>query len=152
MKIQKAEQQGLPPDVVEADLSYDSSHRLDWKELPEGTTYHLTFYQVGGEGARSKQLRWVLCTLNISGKGKGQTERYYGIEVETQQVCRVGRGPHVVKVVTVYLSKKNLKRLQRYVDLHQSGLAQAGSIRDRISTRRAIGQQKRAEGRTTWWW
>ncbi len=144
----------LPPDVTEADLTYwtfDSKDFLPYDALPEGTSSRLTFYQIGGPNARGDR-GWVLTTLQISGKGRGTTERTYGIEVASEKVCRVGRGPHVLQTVTVYLTTKNLDRLRKYVDLHQKGLAAAGGIRDRISTRRAQGQQYRAQGRTSWTW
>ncbi len=153
MTKSKQTKRELPPDVTEADLTHDYTQALPWGSFPEGTTSYLTFYQVGGNAARSALRGWVLCTLNLGGKGRaGQAERTYGIEVATEKVCRVGRGPHVLQTVTVYLSKANIARLQKYVDLHQKGLADAGQIRDRISTRRAQGQIHRANGRTHWSW
>lgn len=127
----------------------DYKQSLPWDSFPEGTTSTLTFYQVGGSGARSDR-GWVLCTLNI-GKGRG-TARTYGIQLSNEKVCRVGSGPHVLQVVEVRVNKTNKDRLWKYVELHQKGLAAAGQIRDRISTHRAQGQIFRAEGRTSWSW
>lgn len=145
----------LPPDVTVADTAYpkfDDKNRIPYQELEAlglGTCgSELTFYQV--KGARVND--WVITTLLIGGAGKrGTTARYYGITIGGN-VCRVGKGPHVLKEVKVYLNKDNLPRLQKYVDLYNKGLADAGMVRDRISTRRAQGQIHRANGRTSWMW
>jgi hypothetical protein len=141
----------LPPDVVEADLTHAYNDSVPYSEFPEGTTAHLMFYRTGGSASRRGD-SWVLTTLRIGGAGRGASERYYGIDVASKKVCRVGKGPHVLDVVTVYVSKANKDRLWKYVDLHQEGLAQAGGIRDRISTRRAQGQIHRANGERFWTW
>jgi hypothetical protein len=144
----------LPPDVIPSDLAFAEDDRLSWderKELPEGCQYELTFYQVKGRKVND----WVLITLLIgkaTGRRAGAADRSYAIQVSDEKVCRVGFGPHVLKTVTVRFKKSNLKRLQRYVDLWLKGMESAGSIRDRISTRRAQGQLYRAQGRTSWMW
>lgn len=148
----------LPPDIHEDDLKYP-----EWKErptteqleplgLPKDGTWPgcLTFYRVpGGPG-------WVLTTLHISNPSSrakaGTTARSYGIGVKDSKVYTVGRGPHVDKEVTVFLSAANVARLAKYVALWQEGMEAAGTIRDRISSRRAQGQIYRAAGRTHWNW
>ncbi len=130
----------LPPDVTEADCKYDYEASLSYREFPEGTNLPLTFYKVGGKDARA-DWGWVLTTLIISGKGRrGSTDRYYSIGVDDSKIYTVGRGPHVQAVVEVYITTKNRDRLWKYVELHQKGLGEAQTIRDRIGSRRAQGQ------------
>lgn len=153
-KTTKTAARELPPHVTEADLSYPASGGGAWQlaEAAGLNTTVLTFYLVGGAGARKSEQRWVLCTLNIGGRGRGQTERNYAINVTDGSICRVGRGPHVLQVVEVHLSKSNWTRLQPHVELYLKGLAAAGSIRDRISSRRAEGQMRRMNGESSWRW
>lgn len=147
----------LPPDVTAADLKYPEYPEYDTPEyeafLAARRGDHggqLVFYHVP---AGRKAPEWVLTTLRIGGAGKrGTTERFYGIGVADGKVYTVGKGPHVTAVVTVHLSYKNIERLRKYVELWEKGMAYAGAIRDRISTRRARGQAYRAEGRTSWMW
>jgi hypothetical protein len=139
----------LPPDVKAADLkypSYERDDRLSYSELQAMglESNALLFYRVTTFG-------WVLTTLLI-GKGRNaRSARYYAVKLDGT-TCRVGQGPHVTKEVTVYLTKSNLARLQKYVDLYQTGGSRAGEIRDRISSRRAEGQERRARGERFWHW
>lgn len=143
----------LPPDVKVGDLkmaSWDSKDKIPWAELPALglESESLTFYRTTGFG-------WVLTTLHISNPGSrsraGAEPRTYGVTMDGK-VVRVGLGPHVTAKVTVHLSRGNLERLRKYVDLRTKGMADAGSIRDRISSRRAQGQLHRQNGRTSWMW
>ena len=141
----------LPPDVAEADVKWPTGHPQYTPEQKEkleasGFDYYqpLTFYKTSGFG-------WVLTTLLI-GKGRGnQPDRYYGYTLDGKSV-RVGRGPHVTAEVGVYLSPANFDRLFKYVELWSKGMAAAGGIRDRISSRRAQGQEHRALGHSSWRW
>jgi hypothetical protein len=155
----KSSQAPLPPDVTSADVAWPDrakSEPREWVALYERLRgagledYHtgLQFYLVGGRTGAG----WVLTTLKIGGAGRGTTERFYGIGVSDEKVYRVGRGPHVLREVTVHLSPANVDRLWRYVELYRKGLAAAGQIRDRISSRRAQGQLYRDQGRTSWRW
>ena len=142
----------LPPNVTPADLKWpETGHSLPYEKYRElGLERNdLTFYETKGFG-------WVLCTLHISNASRrqaaGTTDRTYAITVADGKVCRVGRGPHVLSTVTVYLSADNLERLMPYVELYLKGSGDAGNIRDRISSRRAQGQLHRAAGRTSWNW
>lgn len=129
----------LPPDVVATDTKWPEKGILGNSKLaPLGLGYEsgftgvLTFY-------RTERFGWVLTTLGIS-KGKrysGQTDRSYGISIKDEGLVTVGKGPHVLATVEVYLSDANLPRLQKYLDLWKKGMAKAGDTRDRISTRRA---------------
>lgn len=92
---------------------------------------------------------WMLCTLYISSPGKRNRspsqDRYYAIGVGDKKIYTVGRGPHVLEEMTVYLSEKNKQRLSTLIELFQEGLSQAGQIRDRISSRRAQGAMRRRD-------
>lgn len=152
----------LPPDVLTEDCEYrrgitDPDDKAEWeahwvfrkKLSDESLPDVLTFYLVPGCGG------WVLTTLHISKAGKrspGTPDRTYGIGLKDGKVYTVGRGPHVTQVVEVYLRRDNYERLTKYVELWKKGMADAGGIRDRISSRRAQGQQHRAAGRTHWRW
>lgn len=135
---------GLPPDIRAADLKYPAMGRsLPWVEGRQDT---LTFYHCS--------FGWVLCTLLISAAGRrrsGVPDRYYTIGISDKKVYTVGLNPRV-KSVVVYVSKNNVDRLAKYQDLHTDGLALAGQIRDRTSSRRAQGQLYRQQGRTSWTW
>ena len=48
--------------------------------------------------------------------------------------------------------KDRLEALKKFTDLHLLGLEKAGTVRDRISSRRAEGKEIRATGRSSWRW
>jgi hypothetical protein len=151
LKMKKLNEE-LPVDVKESDLKYPEHGKgLPYKQLQElGMDYgSLTFYKTTGLG-------WVLTTLHISNPSRrqaaGTAARSYGISVSDGKIVTVGRGPHVTKEIQVYLSQDNIDRMMKYVQLHQKGLADAGQIRDRISSRRAQGQLYRSAGRSSWTW
>ena len=99
-------------------------------------------------------LGWCIPTLLISGAGRRRatTDRTYAIRVSNGTVCRIGKGPHVTQILTVYNTPKRSKALQPFFDLKTSGAADAGVIRDRISSRRAEGQLRRQNGESSWRW
>lgn len=137
----KTTAQKLPQGVIAADLKYPGWDKVASDAGNNGVlTFYLVNFRKGNEG-------WVLTTLPITGNG-----RTYGTIVETGSPCRVGRGPHVLQTVQVYVSKARRAALQKYVDLHEKGMADAGQIRDRISSRRAEGQLRRANGERSWRW
>ncbi len=149
----------LPPDVKASDLDWPKAPDFngpDWAKYREASYGdhggRLTFYRVA-EGRTGTH--WVLVTLLIgkaTGRRAGKSDRTYAIGLADRKVYRVGYGPHVQAEVTVHLSHLNLDRLQKYVELWKDGMAQAGTIRDRIGTRRAQGQLHRAAGETSWRW
>jgi len=94
---------------------------------------------------------WCIPTLFIGKGQRGSPDRTYAITLDNKPV-RIGRGPHVLKTVIVYVRSKRLPALQKFLDLRQEGAAKAGTIRDRISSRRAQGQVERAAGRSHWRW
>lgn len=123
----------LPPDVVAADLDWKTagpSHTYEEQkalglDYDTGWTGELRFYFTAKFG-------WCLCTLPIS-KGQGNSPpRTYGIKL-SGEIVTMGKGPHVLKDVTVLIRPANYERLKKYVDLWKKGMADAGGIRDRIS-------------------
>ena len=148
----------LPKGIESSDTQYPSYEDKDHipyekqRELGLDAT-DFTLYFVKGIGKIGGA--WVLTTLHISKAKRGskhQTDRTYAIGVDDEKVYTVGRGPHVLQEVRIYLKKSNLERLMPFVELWKKGMELAGGIRDRISTRRAQGQLHRANGRTSWMW
>jgi hypothetical protein len=138
----------LPPGITAADLKFpsyeDRADRLD----DQGDHGQLTFYNTTGFG-------WCIATLLInraSSRSRHQSARTYAVRVSDGAGVRIGTGPHVLNTVTVYLRKSRLAVLQKYIDLYQKGAIQANTTRDRISSRRAEGIQKRAAGYHSWSW
>lgn len=141
MKTQKVD---LPPDIIKADLAYPKDG-IDWLA---GNNGRLTFYQV--EGRRG--LYWCIATLPIgSSRNRKYAPRTYAIGLNGA-ICTVGGGPHVKQVVSIYLAKARVSKLRKYIELYETGMGNAGQIRDRISSRRAQGQMERMAGRTHWTW
>lgn len=100
---------------------------------------------------KTSRFGWVISTLPIS-KGKaGRSDRTYGITMNGT-VVRVGNGPHVEDEGKLYVRKSRENALKKFTDLYDKGMSTAGDIRDRISSRRAQGQQMRKEGRLSWMW
>jgi hypothetical protein len=48
----------------------------------------------------------------------------------------MGKGPHVLRTVTVYVRNGRVEALKKFLDLKAQGEGKAGDIRDTISTRR----------------
>lgn len=132
----------LPFGLKAADLAYPKRpKKYDWrKEQPFDVLHTLTLYE-------TERFGWVVTTLHIRNAGsrsmRGAQPRTYGVD-ERGQVVTVGLGPHVKRTITVYVTRARAAALQKLVDLHERGLADAGSIRDRISTRRAQGAMRRS--------
>lgn len=86
----------------------------------------------------TERFGWCIPTLFISKarRGSGMNDRSYGIALDGT-VVTIGKGPHVLKTVTVYVRQRRLEKLQKFLDLKKTGEGKAGDIRDRISTRRA---------------
>lgn len=86
----------------------------------------------------TERFGWCIPTLFISKarRGSGMNDRSYGVALDGT-VVTIGKGPHVLKTVTVYVRQRRLEKLQKFLDLKKTGEGKAGDIRDRISTRRA---------------
>lgn len=160
----------LPPDVLAADVAYPAYREKTEAEYDAerkaGNELHAKLVEMVGEDhaytARALTLHkakggrtgehWSVATLPISKSRNGYADRTYAIRVDTGEVCRIGKGPHVVATLTLYIRPENFDRLKKYVELYAKGLESAGLIRDRISSRRAMGALHRANGRTHWTW
>lgn len=148
----------LPLGIVPSDLEYPT-YGKNMKDYEKKRIIHtLKLYYVGEEGAfgRDDQYTgWMITTLHIANakrRAPGQeTARTYAVDLKGN-VVRIGNGPHVTHQITVMVRQDRLKDLKPLVDLYIKGCADAGAIRDRISTRRAQGQIYRAEGRRSWTW
>lgn len=134
----------LPAGIVAADLKAPKWQSNEQEGVPwDARTFDLWHTAAFG---------WCIPTLLIGkARGRQSTDRTYAVTLDGK-VCRIGMGPHVTQTVTVYVRQSRLGDLQKYLDLRTAGSADAGSIRDRISTRRARGQQHRAAGDTHWRW
>lgn len=86
----------------------------------------------------TERFGWCIPTLFISKARRGSSlnDRTYGTTLQGEPVT-MGKGPHVLKTVTVYVRGNRKDDLQKFLDLKLNGQAKAGEIRDRISTRRA---------------
>lgn len=140
----------LPEGVKASDLKpphYEQA--LSWRQAEELalTGSCLYFY-------RTQSLGWVVLTLHISNPSRrqapGTAARFYATSLKDKKVYTVGRGPHVLEELTVYVSQDNLERLMPLIELHKQGLTDANQIRDRISSRRAQGALRRSEYGSLW--
>lgn len=127
-----------PKPVLQSDLKYPKSDDNTYQSFQMHETI---------------SMGWVIPVLQISGARRGQsTARSYAICLNGKGMCSVGNGPHILQTVTVYVSKKRLAALQPLLDLKLEGEQRAGTIRDRRSSRRAEGVEKRAAGYSSWLW
>jgi hypothetical protein len=142
----------LPEGILKSDLEYPVWKSKNKIVSEAGNYGRLTFHKVTNRG-------WVIATLPISAarRGTGYADRTYAIEVSpkssydnTHQIVTVGKGPHIEATVEIYITTKRLKALQPFLDLYTKGLGDAGSIRDRISTRRAQTVLRRSGSRLGW--
>lgn len=119
----------LPAGIKVADLQFPKRHYVE--------SFEMRYIERFG---------WVIPTLHIANGGRhGGGSRTYAISVKGTP-CRVGNGPHVLAIVTVYVSDANKKRLETYLNLRHDGQAKAGETRDRISSRRLLTQMRRTAG------
>ena len=58
------------------------------------------------------------------------------IAIDGGGTVRLGLGPHVKEHFTVYVTKATEGRLQKFLDMQNTGAGKANEIRDTISTRR----------------
>jgi hypothetical protein len=136
----------LPVGVIKADLAPAKKYTDALYGVGDGG--RLTFYKTTGFG-------WCVATLHIrnaSSRSAHGGQRTYAARCEDGGVVRIGLGPHILKTVTVFITKPRVKVLQRYIDMYSSGVADANQIRDRISSRRAEGALRRSRGETSWMW
>jgi hypothetical protein len=114
-----------------------------------GNSGRLKFHLIKDRG-------WVIATLPISAARKNFEARTYAIEIEKapyadkHNIVTVGNGPHVTATFDIYITTNRLKKLQKYVDIYNAGMSDAGMIRDRISTRRAQTVLRRSGMASRW--
>lgn len=135
----------LPTGVIQKDLEYPKYNSKDRLMSDIGEYGTLTFYE-------TKRFGWCITTLGISRGKMGRAARSYAVRVSDGSPVRIGNGPHVTRVVKVYVRTSRVKALQKYVDLYNKGAEDASTIRDRISSRRAEGALRRARGERSWYW
>lgn len=132
----KADDLEFPSYKSNSSIGYDEMHKLGL----EYDDLRFELWYVANFG-------WCIPTLLISKAGRrrpaGTPDRTYAIMVDGGRGCRIGRGPHVTAQLTVYVTKKNIERLRKFIDLRKQGQVQANETRDRISTRRMLTQQLR---------
>jgi hypothetical protein len=135
----------LPQGVTQADTtyrhapaSYSQKRWVEWQKKNRTVEpQELTLYY-------TERFGWVIATLHISNsRNRANPARTYGVDLKGNLV-RVGAGPHVKQTVRLRLYEDRLSDLQPYIDLYYKGMEEAGSCRDRISTRRAQGTLRRS--------
>jgi hypothetical protein len=132
----------LPPDILISDCKYPEHDDMAYEAGDHG---QLTFYNTTAFG-------WCIATLLISRSTRGTSDRTYAIRISDGAGVRIGLGPHVTNTVSIYLRKSRLEALKKYTDLYIKGSVKANTTRDRISSRRAEGVEKRAAGLRSWRW
>lgn len=131
----------LPAGILISDIQC-SKNTADWI-YGENGNFELWY---------TERFGWCIPTLHIRNPGRrhmsGVPARTYGITIadknlDGHQVVTMGLGPHVKARHTVYVTKSRAEALQKFLDIRMEGLEKAGSIRDRISTRRARTSERR---------
>jgi hypothetical protein len=125
--------------------------------LPLGIKASDLAWPKGGRFTRSFELYltsrfgWCVATLKI-GNGRSGPPRTYGASLKDGKIVTMGGGPHILDTKTVYLTEERTAALAKLVEFYEKGVEEAGLIRDRIGSRRAEGQLRRAQGQTFWHW
>lgn len=143
----KAKPAKLPFGLIADDLTYPKGKERLASDV--GSYGNLKLYEVDNHKGGTF---WIVCTLHIANGRRGQPDRTYGMRCDTKTVVRAGQGPHVLRTVNVYVRQSRTKALAELIELWTKGMANAGTIRDRVSSRRAQGQLERAQGHTSWLW
>jgi hypothetical protein len=129
---QKQTRPPLPATLTEKDLT-PAPHMKDYKKYDGDYALGFDLWYVANFG-------WVIPTLTIKNVSRHDTrhsqQRTYAVTLDGK-VVRVGFGPHVTHQVTVHGRKSRAAVLAKFIELRTKGEADAGQIRDRISTRRA---------------
>ena len=144
----------LPEGILESDLNYPRFVDGVGLAYDLGENGRLEFYEVKSgrvDRAGCPATFWCIATLFI-GKGRQHADRTYAVRVDDGSLVRVGKGPHVLRTLVVYVAKDRAEALKKYTDLYVAGSEKAGMVRDRISSRRAQGQLERAAGNRSWRW
>src|SRR5262245_9036154 len=107
-----SEANALPMGVIAKDLEWPSYKSKDRLASDVGDHGAITLYEVKGYG-------WVIVTLLIGSRGLvASTNRYYGIRVADGAHVRVGKGPHVTRVIQIKVRESRRKALDKFVQLY----------------------------------
>lgn len=138
----------LPENVTPYDLEYPKFSSNDPPEYEAGNSGTLTFYKTASFG-------WCLATLFIGWGSRSSvaasSDRTYAIRVDTEELVRVGKGPHVTSEVTIYLKKSRMEALKKYVDLYTKGLTDAGTALGPHIKPTCPGALRRSKGGSGGW-
>lgn len=131
-----------PMPALPAGLKITDTHRcVNWKQRDYESDFEL--WHVASFG-------WVIPTLTIRQVSRHDTRhqqrRSYAVTMDGKLV-RVGFGPHVTHMLEIIGRKSRKAALQPFLKLRTDGEALAGTVRDRISTRRAQGTLRRTTNR-----
>lgn len=123
----------LPKGILKSDLKYPK----DYKDHSYEHDFELWY---------TERFGWCIPTLLISKARRGAKvpDRTYAVTLKDKQCICVGRGPHVLQTVKVYVKKSRMKDLKEFLDIMLSGQTEANKIRDSISTRRMHTMQRRS--------
>jgi hypothetical protein len=129
MKTKKSK---LPEGILKSDMKWSSKDQLtdaQRESLRIGWNDTMELWEISET--------WVIPTLLISKsrRGSGYQDRTYAAGIDGKYY-RVGKGPHILQTVRIYIKQSNYKRLKKYIDLMLDGQVRANETRDRISTRR----------------
>lgn len=130
----------LPAGITEADMKYpkwDAAAKNKLARDEQGASISFDIWYTDAMG-------WVIPTLQIARGKRGYADRTYAVRVDGGGLCRVGQGPHVKAMHTVYVREGRRKALDKFVKLLSEGQKDSNQVRDRISTRRAQGALHRA--------
>lgn len=123
----------LPGKMLKSDLTYPKNSLQNDKKR---VVHRFQMYH-------TERFGWVIPTLHIRNASRRSANpnpaRTYAIAIRDRAICRVGLGPHVTHVVTVYVRKEREEVLKGFLDIMHEGEVRANEIRDQISTRRAVG-------------
>ena len=123
----------LPKGILKTDLKYpkwNAKNKANRQAVNGYRSMNFEIWYTTGFG-------WCIPTLTIrNARGPSDTRRTYATRIDTGGIVRIGRGPHVTAVHTVYVKVGRLEKLQKFIDMQYEGQAKSGEIRDDISTRR----------------
>lgn len=147
----------LPDGILKSDINARIGDRLGRLTTAERKKLHtLPWEDRAFELWFVRSFGWCIPTLLISHPGRraahGTPARTYAVRVSDGQTVRIGCGPHVTNITRIVVRPDRIDVLKKYIDLRRSGAADAGTVRDRISSRRAQGVIERANGRSSWHW
>jgi len=139
----------LPAPVIASDLKRPADYQLMARESYNDPHYTACGGEVSFEIWYTNRFGWCIPTLQIANARHGAaTRRTYGVTLKGDLI-RMGQGPHVKAVHTVYVKKSRLEALKPLLDVMLVGSEKAGDCRDRISTRRAQTALRRS-GLPSW--